>query len=349
MSAFAGAQPYDALLLVSFGGPEGMDDVMPFLENVVRGRNIPRARLEGVAEHYYAVDGVSPLNGQNRALMAALEAELAQHGPHLPIYWGNRNWTPYLTDTVQQMTDDGIKKALAIFTTAYSSYSSCRQYRENIAQARAAVGAGAPEIDKIRVFYNHPDFIAVNADLIQKALNQLPQNKRPAAHIAFTAHSIPTAMAQNCRYEAQLTEVAQLVSERLGHDHWQLVYQSRSGPPTQPWLEPDVCDHLEALHGQSVQDVVVAPIGFLSDHMEVIHDLDTEAREVAHNLGLGFVRAETVGTQPQFVKMLRELIVERVTASPIKRSIGQFGPSHDVCPVDCCLSGRPTGRPVVAS
>lgn len=347
MSEIPNPQSYDAILLVSFGGPEGMDEVMPFLENVVRGRNIPRARLEGVAEHYYAVGGVSPINGQNRALIAALKAELGSSGPQLPIYWGNRNWAPYLTDTVQQMADDGIQKALAIFTTAYSSYSSCRQYRENIADAQKAVGDNAPLIDKIRVFYNHPDFIAVNATLIKNALAKIPAEKRAAAHIAFTAHSIPSGMAQNCRYEAQLMEVATLVADGLNHENWQLVYQSRSGPPMQPWLEPDICDHLESLKTQGITDVVIAPIGFLSDHMEVIHDLDTEAAEVAQTLGLTMIRAATVGTNPQFVTMLRDLIVERISDSPTKPSLGKYGPSHDVCPVDCCLPGassRP-GRP----
>ncbi|MEM7029674.1 MAG: ferrochelatase [Chloroflexota bacterium] len=336
-------QNYDAILLVSFGGPEGMNDVMPFLENVVRGRNVPRERLESVAEHYYAVNGVSPINGQNRALIAALQQELDKLEPKLPIYWGNRNWAPYLTDAVQQMADDGVQKALAIFTTAYSSYSSCRQYRENIAKAQKTVGAKAPDIDKVRVFYNHPDFIAVNTQLVQDALRQIPPERRAAAHIAFTAHSIPSGMAANCRYEDQLQEVSRLVAASLGHQNWQLVYQSRSGPPMVPWLEPDICDHLETLKKEGVQDVVVAPIGFLSDHMEVIHDLDTEAYELAQKLNLTMIRAKTAGIDPTFVKMLHQLIVERVTGDTDKPAIGKYGPNHDVCPVDCCLPGQ--GRP----
>ncbi|MDH3600802.1 MAG: ferrochelatase [Candidatus Tectomicrobia bacterium] len=339
-------QHYDAILLVSFGGPEGMKDVMPFLENVVRGRNIPRDRLESVAEHYYAVDGVSPVNDQNRALIAALKTELDIHGPQLPIYWGNRNWAPYLTDTVQQMADDGIQRALAIFTSAYSSYSSCRQYRENIVEAQKAVGKQAPAIDKIRVFYNHPDFVAIHAKLVNAALQQLPAERRATAHIVFTAHSIPTAMAQNCRYEAQLQEVSRLTATHLNHPDWRLVYQSRSGPPMLPWLEPDICDHLKALKAQGILDVVVAPIGFLSDHMEVIYDLDIEAAELAQKLDMTMIRAGTVGIDAHFVTLLRHLIVERMTANPEILSIGNDGPGPDVCPIDCCLPGR--GRPIAA-
>jgi ferrochelatase len=339
MTNIQNPQHYDAILLVSFGGPEGMKDVMPFLENVVRGRNVPRDRLERVAEHYYAVDGVSPVNGQNRALIAALKTELDVHGPLLPIYWGNRNWTPYLTDTVQQMADDGIQRALAIFMSAYSSYSSCRQYRENIVAAQKAVGKAAPAIDKMRAFYNHPDFVAIHAKLLNAALEQLPAERRATAHIAFTAHSIPTAMAQNCRYEAQLEEVSRLIATHLHHPNWRLVYQSRSGPPMLPWLEPDICDHLNALKAQGTRDVVVAPIGFLSDHMEVIYDLDIEAAELAQRLDMTMIRAGTVGVDTRFVTLLRHLIVERMTANPNKLSIGNDGPSPDVCPIDCCLPG----------
>jgi len=343
---------YDALLLVAFGGPEGMDDVIPFLENVLRGRPVPRERLLEVAEHYKLFNGVSPVNAQNRALIAALEAELKANGPDLPIYWGNRNWHPLLPDTLQQMADDGIKKALAIFTSAYSSYSSCRQYRENIAQAQEIVGPKAPAVDKIRVFYNHPGFIEPSIELVQQALDSIPAARRAEARIAFTAHSIPLAMAQNCRYEAQLNEVAHLVAEGVGHPHWQLVYQSRSGPPSQPWLEPDICDHLQALEAEGIIDVVVAPTGFLSDHVEVIYDLDTEAHDLAGELGLNMVRADTVGTHPTFVNMLRDLVVERMSGDPNTPSLGTHGPSHDVCPADCCLSGRPQragSRPATAS
>jgi ferrochelatase len=274
-------------------------------------------------------------------LIAALEAELAEHGPQLPIYWGNRNWHPMLTDTIQQMADDGIKRALLFFTSAYSSYSGCRQYRENVAAAQAAVGPNAPEFDKLRVFYNHPGFIEPNIDLVQRALEAIPEDRREAAHIAFTAHSIPEAMAQNCRYETQLKETARLVAEGLGWQNWTLVYQSRSGAPTQPWLEPDILDYLSALKAQGVRDVVISPIGFLSDHMEVIYDLDTEAVELAAEIGLNLVRAGTVGVHPTFVCMIRDLIKERMTENPERPALGNHGPSHDLCPANCCLSGRP--------
>lgn len=332
---------YDAILIVSFGGPEGMDDVIPFLENVLRGRPVPRERLLEVAEHYKLFNGISPLNAQNRALIAALETELAEYGPNLPIYFGNRNWHPMLTDTIQQMANDGITKALAIFTTAYSSYSSCRQYRENISAAQEIVGANAPQIDKIRVFYNHPGFVKANVDMVRQALEAVPAERRANAHIAFTAHSIPDAMARNCRYESQLHEVSRLVAESLGHANWRLVYQSRSGAPNQPWLEPDICDHLEALHLDGITDVIIAPVGFLSDHVEIIFDLDTEAQEVADKIGMNMVRAGTVGTHPKFITALRDLIVERMTDASERPFLGNHGASHDVCPADCCLSGRP--------
>jgi ferrochelatase len=244
------------------------------------------------------------------------------------------------------MVDDGIQRALAIFTSAYSSYSSCRQYREHIAEAQKAVGKQAPAIDKIRAFYNHPDFVAVHVKLLNAALEQLPAERRATAHIAFTAHSIPTAMAQNCRYEAQLQEVSRLIATHLQHPNWRLVYQSRSGPPMISWLEPDICDHLNALKAEGIQDVVVAPVGFLSDHMEVVYDLDTAAAELAQRLDMTMIRASTVGVDAQFVTLLRNLIVERMTANPEKPSMGQYGPSHDVCPLDCCLLGQ--GRPSVA-
>ena len=331
------ARTYDALLIVSFGGPEGMDDVIPFMENVLRGRNIPRARLEEVGEHYRLFGGVSPLNEQNRALIAALEKELKANGPDLPIYWGNRNWQPYLTDTVRQMAADGVKRALALFTTAYSSYSSCRQYREDILRAQAEVGPTAPEIDKIRAFYNHPGFVEPNVENLQEALEQIPAERRTHAHIAFTAHSLPQRMADNCAYEAQLQEVCRLVARATKHDHWKLVYQSRSGPPHQPWLEPDIVDHLEQIKAEGTTDVIVMPIGFISDHMEVMYDLDTEAAQAARKLGLNMVRAATVGTHPQFISMIRELILERTQANPVRQALGERGPNHDICGAGCCL------------
>ena len=336
---------YDAVLLVSFGGPEGMDEVIPFLENVLRGRNVPRERLEEVAEHYRHFDGVSPLNAQNRALIAALKTELATDGPDLSIYWGNRNWHPLLPDTMRQMAADGIKRALAIFTSAYSSYSGCRQYRENIAAAQAEVGEAAPQVDKIRHFFNHPGFIEPSISLTGEALAQIPAERRQATQIIFTAHSIPSTMAATCDYEAQLREVAHLVAEGLDHANWTLVYQSRSGPPHQPWLAPDICDYLRQTHAEGVTDVVIAPIGFLSDHMEVLFDLDTEAREVADELGLTMVRADTVGTHPKFIRMLRDLIVERMADAPDKIALGTLGPSHDICPADCCPPPKRPARP----
>jgi protoporphyrin/coproporphyrin ferrochelatase len=336
-------QAYDAVLVVSFGGPEGMTEVMPFLENVLRGRNVPAARMMEVAHHYELFGGVSPINEQNRRLIAALERELEAHGPRLPVYWGNRNWHPLLADTVGRMAQDGIKNALAFVTSAYSSYSGCRQYREDIARAQTSVGPTAPRIDKLRAFYNHPGFIEPNIENVRDALGQIPVARRASAHIAFTAHSIPLSMAAGCAYEAQLQETCRLICEALGREKWRLVFQSRSGPPNQPWLEPDICDHLRALHGGGATDVVIAPVGFISDHMEVIYDLDTEARALCEEIGLNMVRARTVGAHPLFIRMIRELILERMSDEPVRRFLGTRGPTHDVCPSDCCLTGL--GRP----
>jgi protoporphyrin/coproporphyrin ferrochelatase len=332
------SQPYDALLVVSFGGPDGPDDVLPFLENVLRGRNVPRERMLEVAEHYYEFGGRSPINDQNRALIAALEKELAAHGPHLPIYWGNRNWHPLLADTLRQMSSDGIRRALAFITSAYSSYSGCRQYRENIAAAQAEIGSDAPTIDKLRVFFNHPGFIEPMVENVRTALDKIPADRRNNAELVFTAHSIPLAMAGNCRYEEQLREASRLVADGVGRQTWNLVYQSRSGPPQQPWLEPDVSDFIESRHQESpIRDVVVVPIGFISDHLEVLFDLDTEVRQQCERLGINLIRAATVGTDPRFVRMIRELIEERISDSPSRLALGPLGPSHDVCPADCCL------------
>jgi ferrochelatase len=336
---------FDAILLVSFGGPEGMDDVMPFLENVTRGRGIPRERLEEVAHHYELFGGVSPINAQNRALIDALRSELDAHGIDLPIWFGNRNWHPLLPDTLGEMRDAGVRRALAIFTSGFSCYSGCRQYRENLHVAQEQVGPDAPEVVKARMFYNHPGFIGAVVDILTRALGELPEERRGAATVVFTAHSIPQPMADASRYEQQLTEASRLVAEGVGvpEGQWQLVYQSRSGAPHMPWLGPDICDHLRDLAGQGVTDVVVVPIGFVSDHMEVLFDLDEEARLVAEELGLGYVRASSVGTHPLFVGMLRELVQERLGLAAERRAVGRFGPSHDTCPVDCCLPG--TGKP----
>ncbi|MEM8945567.1 MAG: ferrochelatase [Planctomycetota bacterium] len=345
------AASYDAILFVSFGGPEGPDDVMPFLENVLRGKNVPRERMLEVSEHYQHFDGVSPINKQCRQLISALESELAEHGPQLPIYWGNRNWTPMLTDTMQQMADDGVKRALAFFTSGFSCYSGCRQYREDIMRAREQVGDAAPEVDKIRVFFNHPGFLQPMIDSVREALGNIAEDQRERTPLIFTAHSIPMSMADNCKYQVQLTEASRIVAEQVGHDNWELVYQSRSGPPQQPWLEPDICDHIEALQekhqqqGQPLEHLMILPIGFISDHMEVLFDLDTEAEEICEKLGIKLQRIPTVGTHPRFVQMIRELITERMTDEPERLVLGNMPPNHDVCPQDCCLY-TPTRPPV---
>ncbi len=332
--------PYDALLLVSFGGPDRPADVVAFLENVLRGRNVPRERMHEVAEHYYHFGGRSPLNEQNLALIGALKARLAAAGPHLPIYWGNRNWHPLLPATLRQMADDGVRRALALVTSAYASYSGCRQYLENIAAAQAEVGSQAPQVEKLRLFYNHPLFIEATADRVRAALGQISLDRRRAARLIFTAHSIPQVMADHCRYQAQLGETCRLVATEEGISDWRLVYQSRSGPPAQPWLGPDILEELRQQASAGALDVVVAPVGFLSDHLEVLYDLDTEAQRLCGELGLNMIRAATVGTHPKFVEMIHELIVERVLPGTPRRAIGQFGPDYDDCPADCCLSGR---------
>jgi ferrochelatase len=329
--------PYDALLFVSFGGPEGPDDVMPFLENVLRGKNVPRERMLEVAEHYHHFGGVSPINEQARALIEAVRRDFHEQGIELPIYWGNRNWKPMLPDTLRQMKADGIQRSLAFFTSAFSSYSGCRQYRENIEAAQAEVGPGAPQVEKVRVFFNHAGFIEPMRENVANALQQFPAERRDQVLLLFTAHSIPLTMANNCRYELQLKEACRLVAEGVGHTQWRLVYQSRSGPPSQPWLEPDVCASLEEAASGGVQEVVVCPIGFISDHMEVLFDLDVEAADLCARLGVKLVRAATVGTHPRFVRMVRELVLERQSANSDRPCLGTLGPSHDVCPVDCCL------------
>ena len=329
--------PYDSVLVLSFGGPEDDSEVIPFLENVLRGRNVPRQRMLEVAEHYYHFGGKSPINEQNRQLVASLQDELRRSGPDLPVYWGNRNWHPFLADTLREMRDDGRRRALAFATSAFSSYSGCRQYREDILRARAEV-EGAPEIDKLRIFYNHPGFVEAMTARVRDALEPAPE-----AHLLYTAHSIPLSMARGSDYIEQLKEACQLVSERLdrGPD-WELVYQSRSGPPSQPWLEPDIGDALRTIASNSAgRDVVIAPIGFLSDHMEVLYDLDTEARALCEELGLRMVRAATVGLHPEMIAMIRELILERLGVME-RRAVGRFGPAPDECRLDCCpLPARP--------
>jgi len=338
---------YDAFLLLSFGGPEHADDVMPFLRNVTRGRGIPDERLAAVAEHYYHFGGVSPINQQCRDLLAAVGADFAAHRIDLPTYWGNRNWQPMLAEVVAQMRDDGVTSALGFATSAYGGYSSCRQYWEDIAAARAHVGAGAPAITKLRQFHDHPGFVGPHADAVRRALDGLDPTRRATTRLVFTAHSIPVSMANTAgpdggRYTAQLHETAALVHAQAAADlPWDLVWQSRSGPPQVPWLEPDVNDHLKALVEKDVTDVVVSPIGFVSDHLEVIWDLDNEARETARDLGLGYARAATPGTDPRFVAMIRELVQERTAGGPRER-LGTL-PMWDRCPADCCPAPQRRG------
>jgi ferrochelatase len=330
------ARHYDALLVLSFGGPEGMDEVLPFLENVTRGRNIPRERLEEVAEHYAHFGGVSPINAQNRELIAALERELAGHGIALPIYFGNRNWRPFLGDTIERMRADGVREVLVFVTSAYSSYSGCRQYREDVMRALDALDVHDMRFDKIRVFFNHPGFIEPMAQRLREALASLPVERRPDAAVIFTAHSIPLSMAKGSAYERQLREASRLVAELAGAERHRLAWQSRSGPPQVPWLEPDILDVLTELGASGVRDLVVVPIGFISDHLEVLFDLDVEARELAERLGMGMMRVPSVGVDPAFIAMIRELIEERLTANPERRALGALGASHDVCPLNCC-------------
>jgi ferrochelatase len=326
--------PYDAVLLFSFGGPEGPDDVMPFLRNVVRGRGVPDERLAVVAEHYHHFGGVSPINGQNRELLAALRP-----GLELPLYWGNRNWTPYLRDTLVEMSDAGVHRALAFVTSPYGSYSSCRQYLDDIDRARAEVGPEAPEVDKIRHYHDHPGFIEPFADAVMAALAKLSTVDN--VRLVFTAHSIPSTMEDSSgpdghRYTAQLRETAALVARSAAPQlSWDLVWQSRSGPPQVPWLEPDISDHLESLAASGVQAVVVCPIGFNSDHLEVVWDLDVEAAQTAERLGLEFVRAATPGSDPRFVAMVRELIAERLDPAVPRQRLGAV-PVWDACPAGCC-------------
>lgn len=333
-----------ALLLLSFGGPEGPDDVLPFLRNVVKGRNVPDERLAEVATQYDQFGGISPINEQNRLLKAAIEADLAANGVDLPVYWGNRNWAPYLDDTVQQMADDGISKAFVFVTSAFSSYSGCRQYRENLIAAGELVTNASIELQKLRLFYNHPGFCEPAAEKLQRAVDAHRQAHGVEPRIVFTAHSIPLSMAATSEYEAQLRDAATIISNLAGtSDDWDLVWQSRSGPPQVPWLEPDIVDHLHDLHDRSTDDVVVVPLGFVSDHMEVMFDLDTQAAEAADGASMRMTRAETVGAHPRFVTMVRELLEEQINEKP-RLFLGDSGPWPDMCPDNHCVPApRPAG------
>ena len=348
---------YDAFLLVSFGGPEGPADVLPFLENVTRGRGVPRERLAEVARHYDHFGGVSPINQHCRDLLTAIGKAFAAAGIDLPLYWGNRNWHPYLPDTVARMAADGVRHAIAFVTSAYGSYSSCRQYLDDIEDARAQAGPGTPRIDKIRHFFNHPGFIGPLTQAARSAIGQLPPGVRHDAWLAFTAHSVPEVMAAASGpagglYPAQLAEAARLVAGRLaaaeGHQRqWRLAYQSRSGPPSVPWLGPDIGDLLPELAKAGAPAVVVIPAGFVSDHVEVVFDLDIEAAQLARELGLPMARAATPGTHPEFVSMITELVSERRGRPAWEPALGVLPPGPDFCPNDCCR--MPAARPAPGS
>ena len=341
MTEDCAARDYDALLVVSFGGPEGPEDVSPFLDKVFRGLSVTLETKTRVAKRYDTFGGVSPINAQTRAFIKALQRELDAHGPALPIYWGNRNWHPLLTDTLSQMAHAGVRRALAYVTSAFSSYSGCRKYREDLYEAAVRL-PGAPRIDKLRVAYNHPGFIEAMADRVAAAFDALPENERSGALLLFTAHSLPESMARHCRYEAQLNASCRLVGDALERQRWRLVYQSNNASyGREPWLGPDVITALRDAKAEGATSVVIAPIGFVCDHIEVVLDLDIEAAAIARDLGLKMARAATVGTHPAYVAMVRELIVERLSPGAPRRALGSLGPSHDRCAVDCCLPGRP--------
>jgi ferrochelatase len=336
-------RPYDALLLVSFGGPEHPDDVIPFLENVTAGRGIPRERLAEVGQHYHLFGGKSPINDLNRELLDAIRKELAGRGCDVPVYWGNRNWDPYLRDAARQMANDGVERVACFLTSAYSSYSGCRQYREDLFDASTGLTIA---MDRLRHYFNHPGFVGPFVEATAASLAAAPEG----THVVFVTHSIPAGMNDASggpgrqAYERQHRSVAGLVADGAGAERWSLAYCSRSGSPHVPWLEPDVNDHIEQLSEEGVESVVVVPIGFISDHMEVIYDLDTEAKATADRLGLRFDRVDTPDEHPDFVGMIADLFAERAAAergeSVDRVALGDLGPSHDLCPTDCCLNPR---------
>ncbi|GAA4686280.1 ferrochelatase [Promicromonospora umidemergens] len=367
------AAPYDALLLYSFGGPNRPEDVVPFLRNVTAGKGIPDERLEEVGEHYYGFGGKSPINEQNLALKAALEAELAARGIELSVVWGNRNWAPYTNDAVDELEQLGAERAVALVTSAYASYSGCRQYREDLAvtlDKRGQLGADGStgvQFDKVRPYFNHPGFVQANVDAVVEAYADLGTKGGSGtdAKLVFVTHSIPDTMEAASRishatYSEQHLDLARVVAaqvaERVGHDvPWDLAYCSRSGPPSQPWLEPDVNDHLEALAADGLRNVVLSPIGFVSDHMEVAYDLDTEALATANDLGMVAVRAGTVGTREPFVRGLVDLVLERAALARggdvTEATVGSLPALRSVCAPGCCLrrDGEPTGVPALCS
>jgi len=356
MANHSSAGTFDALLFVSFGGPEGPDEVVPFLQNVTRGRGIPDERLREVGQHYFHFDGVSPINAQNREFLAKLRAELPNQGIDLPVYWGNRNWNPYLVDALRQMRADGVKRALAFFTSAYSSYSGCRQYRENLAAALSELGETRPTIERLGPYFNHAGFVAPFVDATTDAVRALSEAERSNARLVFTTHSIPVSMADSSgpvtrspggSYVQQHREVAGYVASQVSAETgvdlpWDLVYQSRSGGPHIPWLEPDIDAHLRALAGEGCTTAVVVPIGFVSDHMEVLWDLDTQARATAADADLPMVRVATPGSDPRMVAMVGELVRERLDGVPPEQRprVGALGASPDRCAAGCCPNPR---------
>jgi len=327
----------DALLWLSFGGPEKPADVRPFLENVTRGRGVPPERLDEVEQHYLGFGGVSPINALNRSAIEAVEAELAEQGIDLPVYFGNRNWYPMVEDTLADMVRDGVTSALVFPTSAYGGYSACRQYDEDITRARAAVGDGAPDLTKLRQFFDHPLFVSAFADAVRAAADGLGEYR-----LVFTAHSVPMSADAAAgppaegghRYSKQVAEAARMVALDLGVTEYDVVWQSRSGPPQVPWLEPDILDHLDALHAKGVPAVVLCPVGFVSDHLEVVWDLDTEAAEKASELGMGFARAAAPSGDPRFAQLVVELVREHLSDAPARKL-------SDFPVAGCTLNGAP--------
>lgn len=337
---------FDAVLLLSFGGPEGPEQVMPFLENVTRGRGIPRERLEAVAEHYHHFGGVSPINGINRALIEQLRTVT-----DLPVYFGNRNWEPFAEDTVAAMRDNGVRRAAVFATSAWGGYSGCAQYQEDITRARAAAGEAAPELVKLRQYFDHPLFVAMFADAIAEAAATLPAPLREQARLVFTAHSIPLRAASRCGpdlYERQVGYASRLVAAAAGYDEFDLVWQSRSGPPQVPWLEPDVGDHLEALVSRGVKAVIVCPVGFVADHIEVIWDLDNELKEQADEAGVALARASTPNAQRRFAELVVDLVDELQQGRQPSRVVGAEPVPGYGCSVDgafCTPACEPVSAP----
>jgi ferrochelatase len=343
---------YDALLWLSFGGPEGPDEVMPFLEHVTRGRGVPRERLLEVSEHYQHFGGVSPINQLNRDAIAAVEKRLAAEGIELPVYFGNRNWRPMAEDTGAAMVAAGVRRALVFPTSAYGGYSACRQYDEDIERVRKSIGEDAPDLVKLRQFFDHPLFVGAFADAVRAAHAEL--GDRPDTRTVFTAHSVPTSADRAAgppeeggnRYSRQVAEAARLVAAEVGIGSYDIVWQSRSGPPQVPWLEPDILDHIDALHEQGVTSVVVCPVGFVSDHLEVIWDLDNEAAGRAAELGMAFARAATPSTDARFAELVVELVREHLEDVP-PRKLSTFPSAGRTlngapCAVGCC---EPVKRP----